>query len=98
MATVAGQLNTVVLNNILLQNRGSILALKFRLLQSFFVEITLWNEAIVARDMSCHLSSSHCQFMSLIALFSCITRKLVTGVLPVSANRIGVLGFKIAAL
>ena len=70
MTTVAGQLHTVVLNNILLQNSGPIFALKFRLEQSFFVEITLWNEAVVARNMGCHLGSSHCQFMSLIALLS----------------------------
>jgi hypothetical protein len=98
MATVAGQLHTVVLNNILLQNSRSILALKFRLLKSFSVEITFWNESIVARNMSCNLSSSHCQFMSLVALFSCIAGQLVSGVLSIGPDRIGVFGFKIAAL
>lgn len=98
MATVAGQLHTVVLNNILLQNSRSILALKFRLLKSFSVEITFWNESIVARNMSCNLSSSHCQLMSLVALFSCIAGQLVSGVLSIGPDRIGVFGFKIAAL
>jgi hypothetical protein len=98
MATVAGQLHTVVLNNILLQNSRSILALKFRLLKSFLVEITLWNEAIVARNMSCHLSSTHCQFVSFVALLSCIAGQLVSGVLSIGADRIGVFGFKIATL
>ena len=85
MALVTGNLDAVVLDNILLDNSVSILALYLGLLECFLIEIAFWNEAIVAWNMGRHLCSSHSQLMSLITLSGCIVRQLVTGVLTIGA-------------
>lgn len=59
MTLVAGQFHLIVLDDILLDNSVTILSFKLRLLESMLVKITLWNETIVAGNVSCNLGGAH---------------------------------------
>lgn len=68
MTLVAWKFHLIVLNNILLYNSVTVLSLKLRLLKSMLVKITLWNETIVAGDVSCYLGGAHGQVVRFVSL------------------------------
>lgn len=68
MTLVAWKFHLIVLDNILLYDSVTVLSLKLRLLKSMLVKITLWNETIVARDVSCHLGGAHGQVVGFVSL------------------------------
>ena len=59
MAAITGKFNSVVLDNILLNYGVSACTLQFGLLKRLFVEVTLWNIAIVTRDVCGHLGRAY---------------------------------------
>jgi hypothetical protein len=59
VATVARELNLVILNYILLQDCSPVFALEARLLKCLAVEIALGDKSVVARNVGGCLGSSH---------------------------------------
>lgn len=71
VALVAGQLNLVILNNILLHNRVTALAvLEFGLTTGVLVEVAARDVPVVARDVGGHLGGAHCQVVNVVRLIN----------------------------
>ena len=70
MTTVSWQLDLVVLYDILLNDCVSRSIFQFRLFKGFGVEITLWDVAIVAWNVTCHLGGSHSKLVNCVCHLS----------------------------
>ena len=67
MSLISRTSNTLILNNVLLDNCGSLVYAE-GLVIGFYVSVSGWNKTVVAWDMSGHLGGTNSQFILLVLL------------------------------
>ena len=97
MARVAWQFDLVVFDDVLLDNRVSVSS-ELRLGNSVWIEVSFWNESVVARNMRGRFRRSHGQLVMLIVCSLCISTQFVSWVVAIRSHRFVVFSVEIAYL
>ena len=94
---ISWQFNLIVFNDVLLDNGVSVSS-ELWLYYSVWIEVSLWNESVVAWDMRGRLCRSHRQFVMLIVRSCCICTQFVSRVMTICSHWLVVFSVEIAYL
>ncbi len=97
VAAVAGQLDLVIFDYILLEDRVAVLAFQLGLVEGRAVEVAPGDEPVVAGDVRGRLGRAHAQLVHLVGLLGGVVWQNAPRVVPKLAQRVGVLGLVVGA-